>query len=149
MERHIRQRARGIGGGLAIAAVVAAAAAATAQTAKPAARSRVAIAQKLPALDGTHLEATIVEVSYPPGGANTAHRHPCPVVGYMLEGAMRMQVKGQPERIYHAGDTFFEAPTDVHAVSANASDDAPARFLAYFVCDHATPLSVPADAKDR
>jgi len=112
------------------------------------ARSRVAIAQALPRLDGSRLEATIVEVSYEPGGANTAHRHPCPVIGYMLEGSMRMQVKGQPERIYKPGDTFFESPTDVHAVSANASQDKPARFLAYFVCDQKTPLSVPvADAR--
>jgi quercetin dioxygenase-like cupin family protein len=107
------------------------------------ARSRVAIAHALPRLDGTHLEATIVEVSYEPGGANTPHRHPCPVIGYMLEGSMRMQVKGQPERIYKPGDTFFESPTDVHLVSANASQDKPARFLAYFVCDQKTPLSVP------
>jgi hypothetical protein len=28
-------------------------------------------------------------------------------------------------------------------VSANASDGEPARFLAYFVCDHRTPLTVP------
>ena len=112
------------------------------------ARSRVAIAQALPRLDGSRLEATIVEVSYEPGGANTAHRHPCPVIGYMLEGSMRMQVKGQPERIYKPGDTFFESPTDVHVVSANASQDKPARFLAYFVCDQKTPLSVPvADAR--
>ena len=54
-----------------------------------------------------------------------------------------MQVKGQPEHIYTVGQTFFEAPTDIHTVSANASQDAPARFVAYFVCDHATPLSVP------
>ena len=61
---------------------------------------------------------------------------------------MRMQVKGQPERIYKPGDTFFESPTDVHVVSANASQDKPARFLAYFVCDQKTPLSVPvADAR--
>jgi hypothetical protein len=45
--------------------------------------------------------------------------------------------------VYHAGESFFEAPTDTHLVSANASADAPARFLAYFVCDHQTPFSVP------
>jgi quercetin dioxygenase-like cupin family protein len=106
-------------------------------------RSRVAIAQALPALDGGHLEATVVEVTYEPGGANTAHRHPCPVIGYVIEGSVRMQVKGQAERIYTPGDTFYEAPTDVHVVSANASPDKPARFLAYFVCDRKTPLSVP------
>jgi quercetin dioxygenase-like cupin family protein len=106
-------------------------------------RSRVAIARALPPLDGQHLEATVVEVTYEPGGANTAHRHPCPVIGYVLEGSLRMQVQGQDERIYTPGDTFYESPADVHVVSANASPDQPARFLAYFVCDHQTPLSIP------
>jgi quercetin dioxygenase-like cupin family protein len=107
-------------------------------------RSRIALAHALPPLNGDRLNATIVEVTYEPGGANTAHRHPCPVVGYVLEGSLRMQVKGQPETIYGAGDTFYEAPTDVHLVSANASQEKPARFLAYFVCDHPTPFSIPA-----
>ena len=113
-------------------------------------QSRTAFSGKLPALDGQRLEATIVEVTYPPGGANPAHQHPCPVIGYVLEGALRMQVKGQPERTFKSGETFFEAPTDVHVVSANASQEAPARFLAYFVCDRATRLSVPVgDAEKR
>jgi quercetin dioxygenase-like cupin family protein len=112
-------------------------------------RSRTAFSGKLPALDGQHLEATLVEVTQVPGGASMPHRHPCPVVGYVLEGALRMQIKGQPERIVKAGETFFEAPTDVHAVSANASQDAPARFLAYFVCDRATPLSVPVTEAEK
>jgi quercetin dioxygenase-like cupin family protein len=113
-------------------------------------QSRTAFSGKLPALDGQRLEATIVEVTYPPGGANPAHRHPCPVIGYVLEGALRMQVKGQPERIFKPGETFIETPSDVHVVSANASQEAPARFLAYFMCDRATPLSVPlTDAEKR
>jgi quercetin dioxygenase-like cupin family protein len=126
------------------AGLVAAGAAAAALQKRTPSRSRVAIAQALPVLDGGHLEATVVEVTYEPGGSGTAHRHPCPVIGYMLEGSMRMQVKGQAERTYAPGDTFYEAPTDVHVVSANASQDKPARFLAYFVCDRKTPLSVPA-----
>ena len=66
------------------------------------------------------------------------------MIGYVLEGAVRMQVKGQDEKIYRAGDTFFESPGDVHAVSANVSQDQPARFLAFFVCDHTEKLTVPA-----
>jgi quercetin dioxygenase-like cupin family protein len=115
----------------------------------PPSRSRVAIARNLPPLDGQHLEATVVEVTYEPGGANTAHRHPCPVIGYVLDGRLRMQVQGQPERIYSPGDTFYGAPADVHLVSANASPDKPARFLAYFVCDHRTPFSVPVTERPR
>jgi quercetin dioxygenase-like cupin family protein len=107
-------------------------------------RSRTAFTGRLPELDGRHLTATLVEVTYPAGGANAPHRHPCPVIGYVLEGAVRMQLKGQPERVFEAGETFVESPSDVHAVSANASADRPARFLAYFVCDHETPLTVAA-----
>jgi len=106
-------------------------------------QSRTAFSGRLPALDGRRLHATIVDVMYPPGGANPAHRHPCPVIGYVLEGAVRMQIKGQPVRVFKPGETFSELPSDVHLVSANASQDAPARFLAYFVCDRETRLSVP------
>ena len=106
-------------------------------------RAKTAFTGKLPVLDGRHLTATLLEVTFPPGGVNRPHRHPCPVIGYVLEGAVRMQLQGQEEKVVKAGDTFFESPDDVHAVSANASADQPARFLAYFVCDHETALTVP------
>jgi quercetin dioxygenase-like cupin family protein len=131
-----------IGGAIAIVSAAALLASAAAQDRRS--QSRTAFSGKLPALDGRRLEVTLVEVNYPPGGANPAHRHPCPVVGYVLEGGVRMQVEGRPERIFKPGETFFESPSDVHLISANASQDAPARFLAYFVCDRTTPLSVPA-----
>ena len=128
-------------------AAVQAPAAPAAATSSPAAplppTARPLLMQRLPALDGTRLDARLVEVTYAPGGASTAHRHPCPVVGYVLEGAVRMQLAGQPERIVRAGESFYESPADIHAVSANASATAPARFLAYFTCDKDTPTSVP------
>jgi quercetin dioxygenase-like cupin family protein len=110
-------------------------------------RGRVAFARALPALDGTHLKVTLVEVTYGPGESSQAHSHPCPVVGYVIAGAVRMQVKGEAEVIYRAGDSFYEAPHGVHAVSANASQTKPATFLAYFVCDREEPLSTPVAAE--
>lgn len=104
--------------------------------------ARETFSQRLPLLDGRHLEAKVVEVTYGPGGSSAPHRHPCAVIGYVIEGAMRIQVKGRPEVIYHVGDSFYEGPDDVHLISANASQAAPARFIAYFTCDHETPLSV-------
>lgn len=133
--------------GLAVVVIASRAALAGGAAQEQTSRSRTAFSGKLPALDGQRLEATLVEVTYPPGGANPSHRHPCPVIGYVLEGALRMQIQGQPERIYKPGETFVESPSDVHAISANANRDVPARFLAYFVCDHATPLSVPTAVK--
>src|ERR1700731_3805385 len=105
-------------------------------------RARVARSQALPKLDGTHLKTTVVEVHYGPGESSPPHSHPCAVIGYVLEGALRTRVKGEPEAIYKAGETFYEAPNGVHAVSANASQTEPAKLIAYFVCDRETALSV-------
>ncbi len=105
-------------------------------------RARVTLSHDLPRLNGDKLTVTVVEVNYGPGESSTPHSHPCPVIGYVLEGTLRTQVKGEPEAIYKAGESFYEAPNGVHLVSANASDKERAKFLAYFVCDNHTPLSV-------
>jgi quercetin dioxygenase-like cupin family protein len=107
-------------------------------------RSRIVLSNPLPAMKGSSLKATLVEVRYGPGEASTPHSHPCPVVGYVVSGAIRTQVKGSPAVIVHAGESFFEPPNGVHLVSANASRTEPAMFLAYFVCDHDAPLSAAA-----
>ena len=106
--------------------------------------ARIVFAHALPALDGGRLQAKVVEVTYGPGESSKQHSHPCAVIGYVIEGAVRMQVKGEPEATYKAGQSFYEAPNGVHAVSANASKTERARFLAYFTCDRETPLTVPA-----
>lgn len=110
---------------------------------KSGAEVQVAISQSLAPMDGNHLKVTIVEVSYAPGASSPSHSHPCPVIGYVLQGALRTKVKGESERIYKAGETFYEAANGVHEVSANASGTEAAKFLAYFVCDHEAALSVP------
>ena len=107
-------------------------------------RSRVAIAHDLPSLKGDHLRATHVEVTYPPGGASAAHSHPCPVIGYVLDGAIRFQVNSEPEIVFHAGESFYEAPGALHRISANASRTEDAKFLAFFVCDGERELTTPA-----
>jgi quercetin dioxygenase-like cupin family protein len=107
-------------------------------------QARAPFSHALPPLDGNHLKATVVEVTYAPGESDAPHSHPCAVIGYVIAGSYRFQVKGHPEAIYRAGDSFYEAPNGVHQVSANASDKVPVKFLAYFVCDRETPLSVPA-----
>jgi quercetin dioxygenase-like cupin family protein len=112
----------------------------------PKERARVVLSTPLPTLDGNHLKSTLVEVNYGPGEASPPHSHPCAVVGYVVEGALRTQVEGEPEHVYEAGSSFYEAPNGVHAVSANASATRPAKLVAYFVCDRETPLSVDVAA---
>jgi quercetin dioxygenase-like cupin family protein len=110
---------------------------------RTAGQHRVAFSHSLPRLDGAHLKATIVEVTYGPGESSPPHSHPCAVIGYVMEGALRTQVKGEAEAVYNPGQSFYEAPNGVHMISANASDKVPVKFLAYFICDHDTPLTVP------
>lgn len=108
--------------------------------------ARPIAALRLPPLDGERLRLEVVEVVYGAGESSPPHRHPCPVLVYVLEGDVRSQVDGQAPAVYRAGETYFEMPHDVHRVSANASDRLPARFLAIFVCDGDGPLSLPAPA---
>ncbi len=117
--------------------------AAATSTTPPPASSRIVRSQSLPELNGKRLEVKLIEVSYPPGGASRAHSHPCAVFGYVLEGALRSQVRGDTAATYRAGENFYEPPNGVHAVSANASTKDPVRFLATFVCDSTAPLSTP------
>lgn len=114
----------------------------------PPQRARIAFSHALPQLEGGHLKATIVEVNYGPGESSKPHSHPCPVIGYVLQGAIRTQVQGQPEAVYKVGESFYEDPNGVHMVSANASAQEPARFLAYFVCDSEKPLSTEVPEKN-
>jgi quercetin dioxygenase-like cupin family protein len=109
-------------------------------------RTRIVLNHALPPLHCGHLKASVVEVHYGPGESSPPHTHPCPVIGYVTQGAYRSQVESGPEVLYKAGDTFYEEPNRHHVLSANASTTEPAAFIAVFVCDHDDPLSpnIPA-----
>lgn len=115
-----------------------------ATTQQGAQRSRIAFDRALPAMNGRQLVMKVVDVRYGPGESSAAHRHNCAVVVYVIDGAMRMSVRGGRDSVYTRGQTFLEMPTDVHQVSANASASDSAHFTATFVCDHEGPLSSPA-----
>jgi quercetin dioxygenase-like cupin family protein len=114
-----------------------------AQAPPPAVKARAARVVALPKMDGDNLKVHATEVTYPPGATSTAHRHPCPVVGYMVSGTMRMKISDGPVTDYKPGDTFVEMPTDVHRMATNPSTDTPAVFVVTFICDKETPMSVP------
>ena len=70
-------------------------------------------------------EAMMITLDLPPGGGSPAHRHPgAHNFGYVLEGAYRIKLDDGPERVLTKGETFYEAPGQLHAVSRNASDTA-------------------------
>ncbi len=129
---------------LAVCALVLSRATLTSAAQQPPTRSGLAFDQAIPEMDGKKLIMKVADVRVPPGASSAPHTHGCAVVVYVISGAMRMQVRGGPDSVYHAGGTFFERPTDIHQVSANASATDSAHFTATFVCDHVGPLTTPA-----
>jgi quercetin dioxygenase-like cupin family protein len=103
----------------------------------PPAEVKPVLTRPLPDLPGK--EVSIATVEYPPGGATGPHRHDSDTFVYVLEGAVVMQVEGGKEVTLHAGDTFYESPTDIHRVSRNASSTARAKFLVFSVKNEGAP----------
>jgi quercetin dioxygenase-like cupin family protein len=86
------------------------------------------------ALEGQAGKEILMEtVEYAPGGKSPPHRHNAQVFVYILDGQVRMQVKGAAPVTLGPGDTFYEGPNDVHEVSENASTTRSARFLVVMV----------------
>lgn len=87
----------------------------------------------LPNVPGKSMKVQLVE--YEPGVLSIPHTHSDSSFIYatVLEGAIRSKINDNPEQVYHAGESFFEVPGDHHRVSANASDNKPARLLAVHV----------------
>ncbi len=88
-------------------------------------------------------EAVMLTVEYAPGASSAKHRHNANTFVYVLEGSIVMQVEGGKAVTLGPGQTFYESPDDVHAVSKNASDTQPAKFLVFFVKDKGAPPLVP------
>jgi quercetin dioxygenase-like cupin family protein len=88
-------------------------------------------------------EATMITVEYPPGWADPVHVHNAYGLIYVLEGTVIMQVKGGKEVTLTPGQTFYEAPDDVHVVGRNASTSEPAKLLIVLIKDKGAPILVP------
>ena len=71
-----------------------------------------------------------VTVEYPPGPGTPAHRHSGPVLGYVIEGAVVIQVDDGSPVTYSAGQMFFEPEGSIHRISKNASSTNRAKMLA-------------------
>jgi quercetin dioxygenase-like cupin family protein len=105
----------------------------------PAATAKQLMTKDLAGLAGK--EVLMSTVTYPPGGASPPHRHDAQVFVYVLAGELIMQVQGGPKVTLKPGETFYESPTDVHAVSANASQTQPATFLVFIIKDKGAPTT--------
>ena len=87
-------------------------------------------------------EGLVETVVLSPGEVIPAHRHNADVFAYVLEGSMVTQLEGGKPQIVHAGEVFYESPSDIHIASRNASKTQPAKLLVFFVKKIGAPPTV-------
>jgi quercetin dioxygenase-like cupin family protein len=90
-------------------------------------------------------ELSMITVEYPPGGSTPVHTHHAQALVYVLKGSIVMQVRGGAPVTLAPGQTWYEGPDDVHVVSRNASNSAPAKYLVFMVKDKGAPILTPVE----
>jgi quercetin dioxygenase-like cupin family protein len=73
------------------------------------------------------------EVVFQPKQMTGLHRHPCPVISYIVEGTIGFQIRGEKVQIIHAGQVGYEPAGAIIEHFDNASDSAPAKFILYYL----------------
>ncbi len=84
-------------------------------------------------------EAVLASVELPPGSAEVRHTHPAEVYGFVQEGAVTLDVEGQPRKSLKAGDVFYIPPGKIHQGFNNGS--ATAKLSVVFVAEKGKPLT--------
>ena len=90
-------------------------------------------------------EAVLVQLNIPPGQVSSGpgHRHPGPVLGYVVEGQMRFAINHEPEKILPTGGTFFEPSGAVHTTNGSARSDGLTRAVVFMLVPKGSPLTSP------
>ena len=87
---------------------------------------------------------TTMTVDFPPLAYSAPHRHPGSVTAIVMEGTVRSQMGGGPVVNYQKGQTWMEAPYELHAMAGNPDPVKPAQLLAIFVTEsNCGPLVIP------
>jgi quercetin dioxygenase-like cupin family protein len=73
------------------------------------------------------------EIAFAPSQKTGLHKHPCPVIGFVVEGAAVLEVQGQPPQQLPAGSSFYEPADAVILRFDNASSQAPMKFVAHYL----------------
>jgi quercetin dioxygenase-like cupin family protein len=73
------------------------------------------------------------EVVFQPKQMTGLHRHPCPVISYVVEGTINFQIRGEKVQIIHTGQVGYEPAGAIIEHFDNASDSAPAKVILYYL----------------
>ena len=77
-----------------------------------------------------------------PGVESGRHMHPGEEFGYVLEGALQLEIDGRALQTFKTGDVFFVPAGVVH--NGRNTGSARATFIGTYVVESGKPLSAPA-----
>ncbi len=102
--------------------------------------SDVIFTSPLADVPGKHLVVVALEWDPKSGKHSMPHHHPGSVYVYVTKGAARLGIEGQPVRVVHAGESFFEPVGALHTVAESASATEPAEAIAVMLVPDGAPL---------
>lgn len=73
-------------------------------------------------------------VNFPPLNVGKAHRHPCPLFAYVLEGELESTFEGKTYQ-YKQGDAFYEFKNGLHDSTRNPDSTKVAKLLVFYIAD--------------
>jgi quercetin dioxygenase-like cupin family protein len=73
------------------------------------------------------------EITFVPGQQTGRHKHPCPVLGFIVEGAAVLEVEGEAPQQLAAGSSFYEPAEQIILRFDNASSNRPMKFIAHYL----------------
>lgn len=90
-------------------------------------------------------EILVKRIELQPGASAPAHVHPGMVTGYVQQGSLEFQLKGERLQKLKAGDTFFEPAGSHHMVARNPDASVTTIIIAFVVNPKGAPLSTPLE----
>ena len=85
-------------------------------------------------------EIVIGTAALPKGAIIGFHTHPGDEIGYVIRGTLVLKTRGRPDRILHAGQTFFNPRGAIHSLQA---PDSAGLEVSIWIVDKGAPLATP------
>jgi quercetin dioxygenase-like cupin family protein len=111
--------------------------------------SGVIFSSPLTDVPGKHLVVVSLDWDPKSGKHFMSHRHPGSVYVYVTKGTVKLGIEGEPVRIVHTGESFFEPVGALHTVAESASPTEPAAAIAVMIVPDGAPLATPDSASKR
>lgn len=93
-------------------------------------------------LDIPGREVVMLSVVIPPGVAEGRHTHPAELFAFVEQGALTLELEGQPNKTYSAGETAYIPLGKIH--QGINQGQVVVKLSAVMIAQKGKPLSVPA-----